>query len=104
MLTWDLALADCEAWGGSLVAITSSEENTLVLGFAGDDTWLGGTDAAVEGTWTWVSGELWGYESWEAGEPNDSGNCLQVWHAAAEGWDDTTCDTEKAYVCERAGS
>ena len=37
---------------------------------------IGATDAAVEGSWVWVTGEPWSYTAWETNEPNASGNCL----------------------------
>ena len=103
MLAWDDALAACETWGGSLAALTTEDENLFVAARVADGTWLGATDEAEEGTWVWASGEPWDYTSWETDEPNGSGNCLQFWHSAVAGWDDMTCNTVQAYLCERPG-
>jgi hypothetical protein len=102
-LDWNAALADCQAWGGTLAALTSAEENTFASALVANNTWIGGSDAAAPNAWVWASGEPWVYESWEAGEPNDSGDCVHIWHANSAGWDDTDCASSRAYLCERAG-
>ena len=68
-----------------------------------DHTWIGGSDAATPDVWEWTSGEPWAYESWEDGEPNDSGDCLHIWVAATGAWDDAPCTSPRAYLCERPG-
>jgi hypothetical protein len=63
--------------------------------------WIGGTDAAMEGIWAWVTGEPWQYTSWGYGEPNNSGgdeNCVEDGRDGA--WNDNTCDQAKPYMCE----
>ena len=66
--------------GWHLATLTSASENAFVVsliaaGLPGrSHFWLGGTDATVEGTWTWVTGEAFSYANWGAGEPNNSGN------------------------------
>ena len=103
LLDWPSARTDCQSWGGDLAALTSLAELTLVLPHLQDGTWIGASDAAVEGTWVWVTGEPWGYTAWETNEPNASGDCLWFWHATLTGWDDTDCATPHAYLCERPG-
>lgn len=71
---------------GRLATITSAAENAFVTSLlpAGNGQYfLGGSDAGVEGTWTWVTGPEAGqafyrngapvggaYANWRAGEPN----------------------------------
>ena len=39
--------------------------------------WLGATDAAVDGTWTWLNGEPFSFQLWATGRPsNTAGNTL----------------------------
>jgi VCBS repeat-containing protein len=78
--------------GGYLATVTSAEENQLLLNLmtsSGPNQagWLGGSDAASEGTWTWTGGAETGtvfwngladgsapagqYENWAVGEPNE---------------------------------
>ena len=66
---------------GYLATITSEEENTFVSSLLGSEAWvnndkngymgpwLGGTDAATEGTWVWVTtGEDFSYFAWESNQ------------------------------------
>ncbi len=84
---------------GYLATITSQGEQELIQGLvnnAGINVWLGGSDAAVEGDWRWVTGPeglanngagtpFWSggvngqpvsgsYVNWSSGEPNDANN------------------------------
>lgn len=68
---------------GHLATITSSQEQAFVYSLFNTSqkvVWLGGSDAAVDGTWTWITGESWVYENWADGEPNGYGdeNCLAI--------------------------
>jgi VCBS repeat-containing protein len=84
-ITWNAANTAAIAAGGYLATITDSNENTFVHNLVGaHDAWLGGSDAAHEGTWAWVTGpesgtvfyinspqSSPGYSNWNAGEPNN---------------------------------
>jgi VCBS repeat-containing protein len=74
---------------GYLATITSANENAFVLSKLPADGWIGASDAALEGTWKWVTGPEAGtvfsigndspvtqsgqYANWNANEPNDAG-------------------------------
>lgn len=66
--------------GWNLASITTAAEETfiisLITGTIAQRThvWIGGTDAAIEGTWTWTDGESFFPTNWWGGEPNNSGN------------------------------
>jgi len=81
----------CPGPGGDLVTITSAAEQTFIVSalFGGvadpvaktvntpgliGSWWIGATDAASEGTWTWVTGETWSYTNWGAGQPDNNTN------------------------------
>jgi hypothetical protein len=109
--TRDLAEADCEARGGTLAVLTSATEVAIVTPLPTTpatfpDVWLGGTDAAVEGAFTWVTGEILAYTNWRTGEPNNGGtsgipeNCMILEADTAGTWDDRPCGREYPYVCE----
>ena len=76
--TWNFANTSATAsthlgQTGYLASITSALEQTFLNGLNTSSirAWLGGTDAAVEGTWEWTSGEAFTYSNWYTGEPNN---------------------------------
>ena len=95
----------CQAIGLDLAVPGSRGENTflqgLLSGGATSTSWLGLTDAAVEGTWRTVAGATLTFTSWEAGEPNNAGNqdCTQMYENG--NWDDLDCGALLSAVCEQ---
>jgi hypothetical protein len=77
-MSWHEAKQHCESLGGHLATITSAEENDFVYkNFAADHVcWLGATDEAEEGKWTWVTGEPFAFQNWFPGNPGDEEDCL----------------------------
>ena len=89
--TWPVANAGAQALGGYLATVTSAQEKDWILANMGIGTasaWLGGTDAATEGVWTWITGETWSYTNWNTGEPNNSGNEDQLMMYGNGTWND----------------
>jgi hypothetical protein len=69
-MTWQQAEAMAIAQGGHLATVrNSAEQNWLWSTFGPTDLWIGLSDAANEGTWTWSSGERVVFTDWFAGEP-----------------------------------
>jgi hypothetical protein len=64
---------------GYLATITSQDEldfiDTVLTDyyFESGALWIGLTDAEVEGTFKWITGEPYDFENWSAGEPNNWG-------------------------------
>ena len=55
--SWEGARAVCQAEGGDLASIHTEAENAVAYELsAGQSVWLGLTDAAEEGVWTWSDG------------------------------------------------
>lgn len=119
-ITWTAAQAATAALGSGwhLATVTSSAEDSFVAGLlpvapaSRSHYWLGGSDAGVENTWTWVTGEAFSYTNWWGGEPNNSGNedFLAYDYRGSWGWNDAA-DTVgrdygflRGYVIERSGS
>ena len=95
--SWDNAENNAIALGGHLVTINDAAEEAWIRAIFGDQTryWIGFTDAAVEGTWVWSSGEPVTYTNWDTLEPNNmmppaTGEDYAVinWNAATGGWND----------------
>lgn len=73
--TWAAAQAEAVAMGGHLADINTAAENAAlgkVSAFNSRDTFIGLTDAAVEGRFVWTSGAVLTYTNWRIGEPNNS--------------------------------
>lgn len=119
-ITWTAAQAATAALGSGwhLATITSGAEDSFVASLlpaspaSRSHYWLGASDAAVEGTWAWVTGEAFSYTHWWGGEPNNSGNedYLAYDFRSGWGWNDAA-DTVgrdygflRGYVIERSGS
>jgi hypothetical protein len=116
-LTWTAAETQCQASGMHLARINDAAENQWIV-----DTlegtplpvdsgpswiWVGGTDAATEGSWLWPDGILFYqsgpigglYTNWLNSEPNNGRggeNCLA--DRVSYRWTDLAC-TELHYSC-----
>jgi len=100
---WELARQACEAFGGSLVLISSGTENDDVADLAERATWIGANDIDTEGDWLWPDGTSVGYDSWLSGEPDDAGDqdCVIINPSGRRGeWADEDCESEYPFVCE----
>jgi cysteine-rich repeat protein len=108
---WANARAACVALGGDLAAPSTDSELTFLKAWAtipssGQGTWIGGTDAAVDGTWTWTDGEAWTYPvavgvaPWDTVEPNGgtNENCLEF--LTIDRFNDLTCTATRTSICE----
>ncbi|XP_028447979.1 galactose-specific lectin nattectin-like [Perca flavescens] len=98
----------CQTAGGNLASIHSDKEHGFIKDFINQATgaqttaWIGGTDAAKEGTWFWSDGSNLDYTSWNAGEPNNLGgeNCLTM-NWAGVNWNDLACTSKASFVCSK---
>ena len=69
-------------------------------------SWIGLSDSAVEGIYSWENdNSLVNYTHWATEEPNDFGgveDCVAVYAGALAGfWNDDYCDSEHYYICEK---
>ena len=120
-MPWVLALAFCQARGGSLATIDSRAKHTEALRIAnGAATWIGANDRAREGTYSWAAGgtlppttrATTSYSDWNPGEPsghrfgNEDCVCFNCnGHQAADdepltGWNDAPCSASHAFICQ----
>ena len=112
-LSWGNANAACLAAGLQLATVQSAAQNALLLtAAAGNEVWIGGTDAASEGAWVWSpSNTPLSYTNWHSGEPNNVNggeHCLMFnyhtpWNGAGHRgtWNDGRCTTKLKYVCQQ---
>jgi hypothetical protein len=82
--SWNSHRESALSQGGDLACITSEGESQFIndlqsaTGFCDAYVSLGGLQTQgqdePDGGWYWISGEVWEYENWYAGEPNDGGS------------------------------
>jgi hypothetical protein len=122
-LTWDAARESCRARGAGwdLEVVRSAEESTFLAAQITVQVWLGATDTASEGDWTWVgdAAPFWvgagmgaavgaAYTNWNVTEPNGGvmTNCVRAlpdsFGSSVPGapWADLPCGQLLASVCE----
>ncbi|SJM92336.1 exported hypothetical protein [Crenothrix polyspora] len=112
---WENARLGCESIGAHLATITSQEEQNFIdkALMPGMDGYyfIGGTDAASQKKWQWLTGEKWSYTNWSKGgdngpQPNNrpDEDYLMLGSNTPESdiaWFDVDSVTEEAgYICE----
>lgn len=109
--TWEESKAYCEGLSAHLVTITSAEEQTFIdnsllsqsISYSFNYYHIGGSDAAQEGTWKWVTGEPWVYGNWDSGQPsNGSGENYLIINDYYGDWSDSAASGSniKGFICE----
>ena len=97
--TWSEAKSYCESMGGHLVTITSEQEQNVVATLLKQAAtwnyfgyWMGAQkDSQKAPKWHWVTGEAFKYTKFSDGQPDGSGDYLQMYNYPDQGnWDDTT--------------
>jgi lectin-like protein len=122
-LAWDAARSGCQARGASwdLAVVRTEAESTFLAAEIAAEVWLGATDTASEGNWSWVtdSAPFWvgagtgaavdgAYTNWNSTEPNGgvTTNCLRALPNSFGSptpnapWADLPCEQLRASVCE----
>ena len=101
-ITWSAALAEAESRGGYLVTVTSAGEETFIQStFTADcHSWAGGH--LDNGSWGWITGEIWDYTNWYSGEPNGGSGAPQLEVLfKCTGWNDMQSSYERnSYIVE----
>ena len=76
--TWTQAKAHAIAQGGTLATFATEGEWSRALLSIGESAlyeigglWIGATDETTEGTWTWITGEPFGFSNWATGQPDN---------------------------------
>ena len=108
LLTWQEAKNFCGRINASLVHSLDSKLNNflttkLKTTWNEGDVWIGGHKR--RNAWVWETGDhkmepmSWSY--WAPNEPNDSGQCVQMWRKRGYKWDDVTCNDRQRFVCAK---
>ena len=81
--------------GADLVSIRcGAQQNALASFPITSVTWIGGTDAANEGTWVLPDGNAMTYSNWDTGEPNNYGGNQDCIEFISNGmWWDGPCNS-----------
>ncbi len=104
---WNEAKTICNSYGYTMVSIENNEENSWIVSmlqtlFNERTSWIGYTDEAQEGIWSWSNNSTGIFENWHSGEPNNAGteNCAHIWENQNADWNDINCNNNYRYICE----
>ncbi|CAL4126543.1 unnamed protein product, partial [Meganyctiphanes norvegica] len=117
-VTWAAARQYCQGLGADLVVFKDANHYAKTLDYVrrvnGENTavnvWIGGSDAAVEGRWVWVTEELmprgppfWGSHDGYGSEPGGGTgqNCAGLYHPDRYYVHDFPCTTALATLCQK---
>jgi hypothetical protein len=112
---WADAQLTCADAFGLLAVIDTAAElahvvDALAIAFpAEDETWVGASDATVEGTWRWVTGDVLyspSFSAWDDAEPNGGGTqaCLALdGNPLSAVWRDLGCSSALGFICDTDG-
>lgn len=106
-LPWNRAKAKCASLGGQL-AIVPDEPTWAFIKVLSPSAvfWLGATDEASEGLWTWVDGTSMKYTAWMSSQPDNDGGKENYLATAGEKWRDVSREGQfgphkvVGYICE----
>ena len=113
-VTWNEARQRCQSEGADLASISSYDiQRKVNQGYTKDGgVWLGGTDAATEGTFTWTDGLAWEYHNFPgcslpSGSDNDNTmNCVKMDGDQNNKWKAEDCNAAgiRKYICMKGSS
>ena len=103
--TWEEARLDAISRGGHLASITSQAENNIISSAYSARAWIGASDQASEGNFTWVTGEPFIYTPSGFAPDNFTGNqhYLLTNFGGFGSWDDDYLDSLRGYILETQG-
>ncbi|KAG7325901.1 hypothetical protein KOW79_010826 [Hemibagrus wyckioides] len=104
---WNEARQECRSRGADLVIINSREEQESISQMVTGEAWIGLSDSAEEGKWTWVDNTNLTTGFWWQGEPNDyeqKEDCALIGSKFAQDkittWADYPCEMKLPAICE----
>lgn len=104
-VTWQSAKELCEAHGGHLAIVSSSEIQDFLETFISDPVWIGGySPDGTKTNWKWVDGSNIIWTNWSTGKPDKTGGtAVQIglgssWNSGK--WNNWSATGLCYYVCE----
>ncbi len=107
---WNEAQAACQAWyGSSLISLADKPEHNFLMSLTGQVVWVGYTDGAQEGAWTWLDGgtEFTYFcngqpDNWQSNEDCAAANFYSGNEGKKGCFNDYSCTTKLTeYICEK---
>ena len=96
--------------------LNTLDKQQALAPYTAERTWIGfHRDPTDTAHWLWVDGSSANYTNWAKEEPNNAGelcrelcreNCVEMYPPSlvpAGKWNDISCNTSLAYVCEITG-
>ena len=102
---YTVASQHCKENENAVVAFPLSEkENSYLRNFTSSSMWIGITDEVEEGNFLTALGEPIHFSKWADNQPNNKKkeDCTEMKKDGT--WDDTRCERERHYVCQRSWS
>jgi len=99
-IPWTLAQANCETFGGNLIAIGSVEENDFLTANVDVNVHIGLNDIETEGVMAWTNGEPVGYTNYTGNPNNTETNDYGNWAPWSFKWGFYSNSVYKYYVME----
>ncbi|XP_018538385.1 galactose-specific lectin nattectin [Lates calcarifer] len=104
---WADAEKTCTFLGGNLASIPNEKVyrflRELVFEAVNSHkrTWVGGYDAVKEGVWLWSDGNIFDFNLWHQGEPNNLGgeHCMEINLGGNDFINDQNCRDQKPFIC-----
>jgi len=109
-MNWTNAELACRSEDGHLASVASQDVHDYLAG-RNLSLWLGGSDRAAEGNWTWTDCTEWNWTHWDnqsfgehefwPKQPDDNQEEDCAFFKPGRGWHDGPCWVKKRFVCVR---
>ncbi|KAL1499883.1 hypothetical protein AB1Y20_012566 [Prymnesium parvum] len=105
-MRWENARAACASRGMELAVVRgAADQATLAArlreeGAGGLLFWIGAR-RLPSGQFAWSDGAAVEFSAWRDGQPDGSGECVDVHEGGEWRWSDSDCDGPRAFVCSR---
>ena len=105
--SWIDAKSQCERDSAQLaIEDTAATHNFIKLTYGSKRMWIGATDSVTDGKWFWINGQPLTLSYWVGGETGRTmdEDCLLTNRYVPGTWNDASCDTKYAFLCQRGNT